>query len=60
MIFFPCVDFLPFESRAPNPESFWPSAGFASGSGIYGANLFNIMNTAEQSQAARESACDPA
>jgi len=54
------VGCLPFESRTPNPESFWPSAGFASGSGIYGANLFNIMNTAEQSQAARESACDPA
>jgi len=53
MIFFPVWAAFPL-----NP--FWPSAGFASGSGIYGANLFNIMNTAEQSQAARESACDPA
>lgn len=31
----------------------------ASGSGIYGVNLFNIMNTAEESQAARESAGNP-
>lgn len=53
-VLFSRVACLPFETRILSAVCRLPTAAFASGSGIYGVNLFNIMNTAEQSQPARE------